>query len=39
MTGEETEAMKAFLAWTYLNLDSAKIMENYEKLPEKAKNL
>lgn len=39
LTGEETEAMKAFLAWTYLNLDSAKIMENYEKLPEKAKNL
>jgi hypothetical protein len=39
LTGTETEAMKAFLAWCYLNLESDQIMEEYKKLPEKAKNL
>jgi hypothetical protein len=37
LTGKHTEAMNAFYAWTYQNLDSAKIMENYEKAPEKFK--
>lgn len=37
LTGKHTEAMNAFYAWTYQNLDSARIMENYEKVPEKFK--
>ncbi|MEK7223004.1 MAG: hypothetical protein AAB156_01865 [Pseudomonadota bacterium] len=37
LTGRHTEAMIAFLAWTHQNLDSAKIMENYEKAPEQLK--
>lgn len=30
LTGEETQAMKAFLAWTYVNLDSQAIMDAYD---------
>lgn len=37
LTGKHTDAMNAFLAWTHLNLDSAKLMENYEKAAEKLK--
>lgn len=37
LTGKNTEAMTAFLAWTYQNLDSEKIMENYKKAPEEIK--
>lgn len=37
LTGKHTEAMNAFLAWTYQNLDSEKIMESYEKVPEMLK--
>ena len=37
LTGKHTKAMTAFLAWTYQNLDSAKIMENYEKAAEQLK--
>lgn len=39
LTGEHTDAMKAFLAWTYQNLNSAKIMDDYKKAPEKLKGL
>jgi len=39
LTGTETKAMKAFLTWCYLNLESTEIMDNYNKLPEKAKKL
>lgn len=39
LTGEETGEMKAFLAWCYVNLESSEIMESYQKLPEKVKNL
>ncbi len=31
LTGAHTAAMIAFLQWTYVNLDSAEIMERYEK--------
>lgn len=34
LTGEETAGMKAFLAWTFLNLDSAQIMEDGKKITE-----
>jgi hypothetical protein len=37
LTSKHSEAMKAFLAWTYENLDSKKIMDDYEKTPEKLK--
>lgn len=33
LTGEQTGAMKALLGWAYKNLDSAQIMERYEKAP------
>ena len=37
LTGEHTEAMEAFLTWTKLNLDSEKIMNDYEKAPDQLK--
>ena len=39
LIGEHTEAMKAFLAWTYLNLDSAKIMDEFKKAPDELKSI
>jgi hypothetical protein len=33
-TGTETGSMKAFLAWTYKNLDSNAIMERFKEVPE-----
>ncbi len=34
LTGEHSPAMKAFIGWTYVNLDSASIMEKYKSAPE-----
>lgn len=31
LTGEESQAMKAFLAWTYLNLDADAVMKGHEE--------
>lgn len=39
LTGEHTEAMKAFLGWAYLNLDSESLLKNYNNAPEKLKNI
>jgi hypothetical protein len=39
LTGEHSPSMKAFLAWTYQNLDSEKIMKDYESAPEKFKKI
>jgi hypothetical protein len=39
LTGEHTGAMKAFLAWTYQNLDSEKLMGNYKNAPDRLKQI
>ena len=39
LTGEHTKSMNAFLAWTYLNLDSSEIMDDYKKVPDRFKGL
>ena len=37
LTGEHTAGMQAFLGWTYKNLDSAKLIEDFKKAPEEFK--
>jgi hypothetical protein len=37
LTGEHTQAMKAFLGWTYQNLDSSDIMKRYEEAKKQGK--
>ena len=37
LVDKEPDFIKAFLYWTWQNLDRDKIMENYEKHPEKLK--
>ncbi|WP_212787069.1 hypothetical protein [Ferrigenium kumadai] len=39
LTGEHTEAMKTFLTWTKLNLNSERIMSDFEKAPDHFKKL
>jgi hypothetical protein len=34
LTGEHTDGMQAFLGWTYKNLDSTKIFEDFNKAPK-----
>jgi hypothetical protein len=37
LTGNQTGAVTAMLAWAYVNLDSEEFMKNYAKAPEKLK--
>ena len=37
LTGHFSQSMTAFLGWTYKNLDSSKIMKDFESAPEKFK--
>jgi urocanate hydratase len=37
--GQEEPFIKAFLSWTWKNMDGPTIMDNFKKLPKKLKNL
>jgi hypothetical protein len=37
LTGKESESMTAILTWTYMNLNSADIMERWKNVPDKLK--